>query len=279
VAELKFAMEYFATAREREHIRHRRLAGDAPPWTQDPIFQQWRFTNVHREHDKTTTWFREHVRSKLDGRAAVEATLIFRWFNRVETGEVVEDLLLNGWDRGEAERRLKTVRPLVTGAYMIKSPPGLSKLQGLLDCIDQARRLLPAQPLWSGLQEAWNALLVIPYLGPFLCHEIVTDLRWTSVLSHADDVNTWSNCGPGATRGMGCVVAGNPEHFNRGSARDQAAMLDAMGELLAMSHDGFWPQAWDPWELHEVEMWACEFAKYRNAQAGYRLKRKFNASV
>lgn len=277
MAELAFATDYFATARERERIRILREAGKPAPWTEDPIFRAWRFTNIHREHDKTTTWFREHVRSKLDGLAVVEATLIFRWFNRIETGEIVKDLLLGGWDRQEAERRLTNVQPLVTGAYMIKSPAGLSKLQGLLNCIDGARLLLPAQPVWSGLQEAWNALLVIPYLGPFLCHEIVTDLRWTPVLAHAHDVNTWSNCGPGATRGMGCVVAGDPGVFNRGSARDQATMLDAMIELLAMSKDNrYWPQAWTPWELHEVEMWACEYFKYHSAQAGHRLKRKYS---
>jgi hypothetical protein len=276
VAELKFASEYFALARERERIRRKRLAGEPPPWTDDQILREWRFTNVHREHDKTTVWFRENIRSQLKGRAVVEATIIFRWFNRVETGVIVKDLLLNGWDRAKAERRLLDVHPLITGAYMIKSPPGVSKLKGLLDCIDEARRLLPATPQWASLEEAWTALLPIPYLGPFLCHEVVTDLRWTTVLSHATDINTWSNCGPGATRGVGCVVDGNPYRYNRGSQAHQAEMLEAMVQLLEMSwQEAYWSQAWDPWELHEVEMWACEWAKYQSAQAGNRLKRKY----
>jgi hypothetical protein len=43
-----------------------------------------------------------------------------------------------------------------------------------------------------------------------------------------------------------------------------------------MSRDpAYWPAEWEPWELHEAEMWACEYAKYRSAQAGGRLKRRF----
>jgi hypothetical protein len=38
------------------------------------------------------------------------------WFCRMETGERIKDLLLNGWNTQEARRRLAGVRPLVTGA-------------------------------------------------------------------------------------------------------------------------------------------------------------------
>jgi len=68
------AIEYFRLAREREAIRRRRAAGEPWPWSADAIFREWRFCNVHREHDKTTVWFREHVRSKIDGWRVVEAT-------------------------------------------------------------------------------------------------------------------------------------------------------------------------------------------------------------
>jgi hypothetical protein len=278
VAELVQAAAYFALARERESIRRKRLAGQLPPWTDNPILRQWRFTNVHREHDRTTMWLREHLRVHLTGLRLVEATLIFRWFNRVETGERVEDLLLNGWDRTEAKQRLIDAPKLVTGAYIVRSPWGMSKLDGLLGCIDAALPMLPAMvEQWgSSLQAAWQDLVTIPYMGKFTSGEVVIDLRFTPVLSGAQDVNTWTVAGPGCARGLGLVVAGDATLYDYNSAKHQVEMVSVMCELLTMSKDPqHWPTEWDPWELHECEMWACEWAKFQSAVAGNRLKRRF----
>ena len=269
---------YFSSAREREGIRLRREAGELPPWTDDPVLRAWRFTNVDRERDKTTAWFREHVRSKLDGVRVVEATVIFRYFNRIETGAIVEDLLLNGWDSAEAGRRLKDVRPVVTGAYMVHSPYGMSKLEGLLAAIETARIWLPKMVGgWGDSQEqAWRDLRTIPNLGSFSAGEIVWDLRWTPVLSGARDINEWTIAGPGCARGLGYVVDGDPNRYRYGSRKSQTDMLSVMRALLELSRSPeFWPEAWDRWELHSCEMWACEFFKYMQAMAGKRLKRRF----
>lgn len=137
------AEQFFATARERYKIKLRRDAGHPWPWTTSPVFQEWRFTNVHREDDKTTVWFRDHVRNPLSElyrrepqpanyRQIIESTIIFRWFTRITTGEHVLDLLLNGWDYATAKDRLKDVHPVVTGAYMIKTINDLNKLEGIL---------------------------------------------------------------------------------------------------------------------------------------------------
>src|SRR5690349_267144 len=80
---MKQLAAYFATATEREAIRRRRLAGEPWPWTSDAVLSAWRFCNVHREHDKTTEWFRNEIRAKLTGLAVIEACVIFRWFNRI----------------------------------------------------------------------------------------------------------------------------------------------------------------------------------------------------
>jgi hypothetical protein len=99
---------FFEAARKRYSIKLLRDSGRAGPWTDDPIFREWSFCNVFREDDKTTVWFRENVRQHLDGLRAIEATVCFRWFNFIPTGEKVLDLLLNGWDGREALRRLGT---------------------------------------------------------------------------------------------------------------------------------------------------------------------------
>jgi hypothetical protein len=96
------------------------------------------------------------------------------------------------------------------------------------------------------------------------------------VLEDAPDVMTWASAGPGCARGLGRAVADDKERFGYGSDRDQAEMLAVMTEILAMSRDqGYWPQSWRPWEMREVEHWACEFDKYERARGGERLKRRF----
>lgn len=277
---MKNLKTYFSSAVEREAIRRRRLAGEPPPWTADAVFREWRFCNVRREDDKTTVWFREQVRSKLDGLAVVEATMIFRWFNRIEVGERIVDLLLNGWDRKEARRRLANITPVTNAAYMVNTPPGFGKLDGVLECIDMARPFLPALVErwgWS-LEQAWRDLLPLPRVGGFVAYEVVTDLRWTPVFSFAHDITTWAAAGPGCARGLGYLIADDPLIFNYGSARDQTEMLTLMQNLVRISRQRrYWPYQDAPWEMREAEMWACEFCKYTNAVNGRRLKRRFAA--
>lgn len=286
---LKNIDEYFETAIERYRIKLRRNVGHPWPWTENAIFREWRFTNVHREDDKTTKWFRENIRDPLSHRWAdgegflelvkiVESTLIFRWFNRIETGQLILDLLLDKWDTEEARKRLTGISPIVTGAYIIKAGDGVSKLDGILDCIDAALPQLPhLVKNWrpQSLEKSWNDLKTLHFMGGFMSYEVVTDLRHTPVLNQATDIMTWGNLGPGAIRGIGRVVSGNPYEFVN-SASQQKQMLELMRVILLMSQqEKYWPQEWPPWEMHEVEMWLCEYAKYCNAKDGLRLKRRY----
>lgn len=272
--QLTNADEFFATARERYLIKIRRETDPNPPWTGDPYFRDWRFCNVFREDDKTTIWFRENVRSKLKGIDVVRATVIFRWFNRIETGEKILDLLLGKWDTKEALRRLEGHSPIVTGAYMIRTPEGMNKLEGVLYSIEEA---LPV--LWDitsiTLQGFWQELLTLYGIGPFLAYEIVSDLRWTNVLENAKDIHSWANAGPGCARGLGRVDTGERKQFNRHN--DQPELLRIMQELHSRAYDKRnWPWIDErPWEMREVEHWACEYSKYCEAREGKRLKRKF----
>lgn len=273
--------KFFATARERERIRRKRLDGQPHPWTDDQIFQQFRFTNVHREHDRTTEWFRENVRKHLtEPIHAVQATMIFRWFNRVETGELIKDLLLERkWNEDEAHRRLEGVRPVVTGAYMIKSIEGMNKLDGLLLAIQRAIPRLEGV-VWGfdgTLKQATTMVASIENLGGFLAYEIVSDLRWTPVLSSAPDIMTWAHIGPGARKGLEYTLEHEPWRWNHHREDHQEEMRPHLEMLLKASTDSAnWPAEWEPWEMREVEHWLCEHFKYCYAEEGYRPKRRYN---
>lgn len=295
---LIYADEFFAVARERYQIKLRREAGQPPPWTTDPHLAAWRFCQVHREDDRTTVWFRDNIRDPLSQRVRekgafaeaslielLEATLIFRWFNRIETGECIKDLLLYGWDTKEARERLTGISPIVTGAFIIKAGDGVSKLEGILNCIDQARPKLPQfVNLWLSfrnegeleLKDAWEHLKTLNYMGGFMSYEVVSDLRWTPLLENAIDIMTWANAGPGCARGLGWLTTGDSGWFNCGP-KDQKVMLTLMQEILELSKNpNYWPQDWKPWEMREAEHWNCEYDKYKRAQSGDRLKRRYS---
>lgn len=233
---------FFALARERHSVHLRRVAGLPRPWTEDPILRQYKFTNVFRELDRTTAWFRQHVREPMraDPRVLL-ATVVFRWLNRVTTGEAIflQGNVFDGPGRSAFEVFAETGDvsilerailaycgdgPYVTGAYMIKSPTGMPKLAGMMKVIgdfyrgahvfpgfdelvnwrDVADHCLRNRdlPEPTSLRDVWDWLRDIAFQGPFHAYEVVSDLRHTALLDHAPDILTWANPGPGAQRGL-----------------------------------------------------------------------------
>lgn len=281
---MKHATAFFEYARKRFAIHLARdVEGRPGPWTDDPILQSYRFCNVHREDDKVTRWFRENIRGPLaQDNAVLLATVAFRWFNRIESGEVMIHRypadLTNGKFNGPALKRGLLEKypkgPWTTGAYMIKTPAGMNKIDGLVWCIENvakdsehlAARMRGEEVTLEG---AWEVLREYPYLGDFMAYEVVTDLRHTSLLENAPDVLTWANPGPGAARGLARVLGLPLDAFNRHSAKDRATLIAGMRDLLELSKcQEYWPQEWPKWELREVEHTLCEYDKWQRARLG-----------
>ena len=120
------------------------------------------------------------------------------------------------------------------------------------------------------LQWTTGELIKLPFLGPFMAYEIVTDLRHTPMLDKAPDIMTWANPGPGGARGAGRVVGEGPEHYSRSNAKDQERIQGVMRSLLHMmkTEQQHWPSDWPAWEMRDVEHTLCEFDKYERARLG-----------
>lgn len=291
ICETSWASDFFRTAVWRHQIYHsRHVQGNPPPWTDIEVFRRWRFCNVFRELDRTTAWFRENVRDHVaeDPWRSIFACMLFRWFNRIETGEKIKGALRRGrWKPDELRTNLNNHAPLLTGAYIIKTPPAMKKLEGIIWCMEQAVPQIDALVQlhhfnqWS-LHDLWIHLREFPYLGPFMAYEIVSDLRWTCVGRDAPDITTWANAGPGAARGLAWVWGTKPgtKLYTYTSDIDQQRMNTDMCDLLSMSRSAeHWPKAWPRWEMREVEHWLCEYDKYRRASLGFRLKNKFQEPI
>lgn len=286
---------FFNYARERYNILLKRRAGLPAPWTDDPVLSTWRFTNIFREDDRNTQWFRENIRDKMRHSPAVMlATVAFRAFNKIETGELLKDDILNErWDlvawKEKLEARKAAGFPTVTGAYIIRTPNGMSKIDGVLYTLREAKLREPALLQW--LRETpvaersqlgfWTVLKEFHYLGEFTAAEVACDLIHTDILETANDLMTWTNPGPGCAAGIGMLLHSNPKCFDRHAEKDREVMMRIMTLFLEASRPGqrYWPADWPEWNLHTVEFAFCEIGKHIKGLAGEKLKRKYRCAV
>lgn len=71
------------------HLR-KDILGEPAPWTHDKVLQEYRFTNVRREHDRETKWLLEHiVHSSISYEDKLLNIILFRLFNKHETAELL----------------------------------------------------------------------------------------------------------------------------------------------------------------------------------------------
>jgi hypothetical protein len=300
------AAEFFEFARKRHQIYLDRAAGLPKPWTQDPILATYRFTNVYRELDRTTVWFRENVRDRMLREAEpweqLFGTILFRAFNRIQTGEAIfqqtgiqgpdgsRTMIATAWDClfiGRKTDSIFTIRnavktaiprgPWVTGAYIIKTPDGMDKLDGVCWILEQALHRVQDTVAELGdapsLERLQRLLEAYPYFGPFMAYEVVTDMAHLPMMAEAPDVMTWANAGPGAKRGLNRVYG---RELKRGLNQQQAC--EEMRELLVLSQQtepgddmgDYWPQHpdWPPLTMREIEHTLCEFDKYERVRLG-----------
>lgn len=282
--------DYFTFLRERYQILLRRRAGQPAPWTDDPVLREWRFTNVRREDDRTTIAFRETVRDPLrDDPHVLLATIAWRWFNLIETGEILQPFLRSkdAWNRVEVGRLLQERQDrgeqVFTGAFMVNSPQNQPKLPAILNAIDWCYRNLDAEEvarMCTTKEAMFKRIEAVPRQGAFTAYQVVVDLTHTALLEGAPDFNTFTVAGPGCAKGIGRVFHGDPAHFNYSSRRDQAEMLRLMVETLEASRDPkHWPSDWPPFILSDIENSFCEAHKYGSAREGNRQKRRFRPAA
>jgi hypothetical protein len=264
---------------ERENIRiQKEVSKLSPPWSNDSILQQYKFCQVFREEDRTTRWLKKHIREPMRNSADVlMAVVIFRWFNWIPTGRtLMNNNLLKSWDREKAIEEITKQDKWVTGAYIVKSPNGMDKVTGVAECISHMweRKNYIIDKLEEAIEQdkcsleyCWNLLRDYPYMGPFMAYEVVTDLRFTYLLSASKDKLTWANAGPGAMRGLNRLTGRQLDFCQRSHdwCSEMVALYDIALEKLPVTIT-FRNDL--PYELREIEGGLCEFDKYSRIYKG-----------
>lgn len=286
---------------ERHAIFLRRQAGQPKPWTTDPILQTYKFTNPFRENDRGTVWLRENflephrdVEHKKDcawytcdpedeqcdcGEYEHNLSLLafnicwYRMFNWIGTAEALG--WQTDWDapaiKEKLEARLFAGYQVFTGAHMVRSAFGRPKIDCIVEvCSDLFHVCFAAGALVTccreerSLETVFSMLLQVPYVGPFMAYEMVSDMRHTRLLEDATDIMTWANPGPGAQRGLQRLQL---------PWRPDSAAIASMRHLLHESWNARkltcdLPMDFPNLEMRDIEHSLCEFDKYCRAKFG-----------
>jgi NTP pyrophosphatase (non-canonical NTP hydrolase) len=208
---------YWKFAAERQRVFFQRVEASPPPWTSDPVLLEHKFTNAYRASDRVSQYLIRNViyRDDLpsDPAEVVFRTLLFKFFNRIETWELLEEALGNIVFEDYTFKRYDQVlnRAMARGtkiysaAYIMPSGSSLGharKHQNNLTLIEQMMaddlpvRLAEAK----SMQRAFDLLRGYPTIGDFLAYQFVTDLNYSTMTDFTE--TEFVVPGPGAVDGI-----------------------------------------------------------------------------
>ena len=280
-----------AFMKRREALRRSKADGGEPPWSTDEILAEYKFTNVKREHDRTSVWMREHMYAIHAPSASAGLTVfnaaLFRIFGTVNFASLV------GWtaasyDADELVRLALDCRQThghaFTSAYCLPfynaEISGEASAQRVYERV--CRKYL--QAVWDQREQlgaacasgSWRTLVETlretPGFGGsgFMAKEVALDVMSTPHLRDCIDRNEWCPMGPGARRGLNrlhgrptmqaiSVASGDTE-------RRFLAECRALHQALLAAEPAWCAEL--EIELHDVQFQLCEFDKYTRIRLG-----------
>lgn len=225
---------YWRFAALRQAAYESRQSGEPGPWTEDPIIARHRFTNCFRSADRVSQFLIREVAYKgsQDPSEIVLRTLLFKFFNKIETWEAISEEFgtpnlrnfdVAAWSSFLVELSQST--PIYSAAYVIPQPPLGAERKATNHLILLRRMLddgLAASLTECGsLKGAYETLRAYPGLGDFLAFQFAIDLNYTTVLNF--DEMDFVVAGPGARDGV-------RKCFGPSAAGHEAAIIRYMSD-------------------------------------------------
>ena len=231
---------YWRFAAERQAVYFRRLADPAAPvgpWSDDPILNEYRFTNVYRITDRVSQYLVRNVQyDPARPQTPTEVffrTILFKIFNRIETWEVLErELGPISWQGTRLDRishlldqQFRKGERVYSAAYIMPSPAfgHHHKHSNHLALLDRMMRdglpgrLASAQSLKS----VYEMILIYPGLGPFLAFQFCIDLNYSILMNYSEA--DFVVAGPGALDGIA-------KCFHNAQSQDPSTIIHWMVE-------------------------------------------------
>lgn len=290
--------DFFGYLAEREQVRLRKEAGQPWPWTDDPILQNYKFTNVLRENDATSREFiarNYHTYGmNADPKDILLNCALNRYFGTWEfcaaRGWQTYDKYDPGYVEELASDRRERKEKVFTGAYVITNG-GISAPKEWVvvnHYIDSLYRAIPdivelAQVTRSWRKVCLNLMTCEGFGGSgFMAKETLVDTTYTkfwpgdapagmvdgrpAIRSLPDDWGTWSPCGPGARRGIARVMGHDDvESVEARSIGRNAPLCTSTMHALSKASTAHLPFYLAP---HDIQFGLCEFDKYERVRLG-----------
>jgi len=282
---------YWRFAFERQEIFFKRVCGLLPPWTNDPILRNYRFTNVYRVCDRVSQYLIRRV--IYEGDQSEEEVffrvLLFKLFNRIETWELLQDgvgpIRWRTFDLDQYARlldhALRIGTRLYSAAYIMPCPPfdaerkhrnHLALLHKMMK--DQLPRKVAAA---RSLESVFSLLRSYPSIGDFLAYQFAIDLNYSPLTSFSE--MEFVVAGPGARSGI-------RKAFQDASGVSDEEVVRAITESSAkefgrrgLAFRGLWGR---PLQLIDCQNLFCEVDKYSrvahpeiNGSSRKRIKQRF----
>lgn len=262
---------YWKFAHVRQQIFFRRVSGASPPWTEDPILKEHRFTNVYRASDRVSQYLIRHV--MYEGPQKPDEiffrVLLFKLFNRIETWEALTHRLgALEWSGFDATRYGRVLDGLVasghriySGAYIMPSPAfgNARKHQNHLALLEHMMRSGAPRDVSRArsLEEVFRILRAYPSLGDFLAFQFTIDLNYSEMIDFQE--KEFVVAGPGAHSGIQKCFADMGGFSDADVIRFIAERADCEFERLELPFQTLWGR---PLQLIDCQNLFCEVDKY-----------------
>jgi hypothetical protein len=207
---------YWRFAAERQAVFFRKAIGEIPPWTEDPILREYKFTNAYRASDRVSQFLIRHV--IYDGLQEQEEVffriILFKLFNRIDTWELLNreigPILWRSYSFAAYERALSRAMArgerVYSAAYMM--PSGREAFGSVRKHVNHLRLIesmmqerLPARiAAASSMHEAFELIRSYPTIGDFLAYQFVTDINYSTLTKFTE--MDFVTPGPGARDGI-----------------------------------------------------------------------------
>lgn len=263
---------------ERYQIYKRREAGKKPPWTNNPILRDYRFTNVFRVNDSGSQALIRLVgdTSRLSGADIVWRVVQYRWPNHYtlfdDWGWIPRGFNQEKWLKRIAKTKAKHGQ-WHTGAHIVlqsnfkqtRAENYMEYLKGLDNDLEQFAASVVGSDSMDG---AFKNAKKLRGLGGFTAYEVLIDLCYLGVLPDSFR-DQFANSGPGCTEGLQLIWP---------QAKSQKELLACMVKLRDRQKKGFKRnelKKCPTLTVQDIEFSLCEFSKYIKTAYGVGRRRRY----
>jgi len=278
---------FFKTMHERQEIWYKKtFLKKQPPWTEDPYFSKFNFTNVYRELDKSSQYLiKNSYLKENDMKQIFFSILVHRVLNKAETIEAIggyphyKDFNLKKFVSKLQSLENSGFKTLNDDAYKINTyvwqgePRWKAYAENIIGVYHNRLDIMYDIVKYSTDIKQVIQTMKIFGVGMFLFHEYYQDMCDVKIYKNEQlfnfDRNSWTNVGPGCAFGMRLIFPSLPQ-------QDSVIYMlrDIAPTYLPKNFKYvYWSYRDKKYKVltgvencnitaHQIEMWLCEFGKY-----------------